>query len=166
MKSNDLRKDEIVEWYVNGRLWKSCPYKKLDQTDNKIKDFLKKKKYEEVWNDSFLNRVNGDVYINIEKQKCIVLADKVKTSFCDKYGYPIYEHDTIEKDGISQEVWMDPSHEYFYVTYPVYRTETWGFTWNTGSKIIKITDFSEWTKVKDALDIPKRLWRRPLTTEL
>ena len=164
-KKVDLTKNETVEWYINGRLWKTCPYSKINQMSEKIKDLLDKNGYEYVYNDSFRNRINGDVYINIKEERCIVLTDKVNTGLTDKNGFPIYHDDTVEKDGETSRVNMHWNNETYYLRFPVYE-ECFGQKRERGWRDVDITDFSGWTKVKDAIDIPKKHWRKPLVTTL
>ena len=161
----DLTKNETVEWYINGRLWKTCPYSMINQMSDKIKATLKKKGYEGVWKESFMNRVNGHVYINIDKQKCIVIGRKINTGLTDKHGYPIYHDDRVEKDGEQSSVNMHYNRETYYLSFPAHM-EWHGQKYSRGWRDIDISDFSEWTKVKDALDIPKKHWKKPLVTTL
>lgn len=152
-KKIDLTKNETVEYYINGKLFKSAPYAKWDNLDSKIKKLLNKKGYVEVWNDSFLNTVEGKVYVNVANHRCIVVSHKINTSLVDKCGVPLYQDDIIEGVmGRRSAIHMHYNKETYYVRFP------WGRGWDD----YDYTDFSDWTKVEDAIGIPKKYWKKPL----
>lgn len=160
-EKNNILKKQTIEYYINGKLFKTCPYLKWNKTADNIKELLNKKGYTHIWTESWENIVDGKIYVNVKTHKCIELSYKVNTGLTDKNSYPIYEDDVIEKDGRQAKVNAHWNNETYYVRFPKYRYSC-GFRLDDGNEIINLLDFKEWKKVKDAVNISKKQWKTPL----
>ena len=154
MKSETLKKYQTVEYYINKRLFKSFPYDVWTQFDEVFKRTLRDKGYESVWLDSFRNRVHGDVYLNLDSKKVIIVDNRINTGFCDKHGNRIFEEDVIKSD-IHPESELNEHYyrEVYYLRYPS------GNSWRDVD--IKQEELETFEKVSDCLDIPKSEWKKP-----
>ena len=167
-KKIDLTKNETVEYYINGKLFKTCPYAQINKVSEYIRDMIHKKGYVGVWTDSFLDEIpfGAKVYVNIKTGMCIVVAEKINTSITDKCGQPLYHDDWIvDAAGHRSMLNMHCNNETYYVRYPHEKREPelQNWSWNHGEYEFNLTDFSDWTKVEDVLKIPKKHWKKPLT---
>ena len=154
MKSGTLKKHQTVEYYINKRLFKSFPYDLWPQFEEVFEQTLRDKGYESVWLDSFRNRVHGDVYLNLDSKKVIIVAHRINTGFCDKHGNRIYEEDVIKSDIHSEsELNEHYNGEVYYLRYPS------GNSWRDVD--IKQEELETFEKVSDCLDIPKSEWKKP-----
>lgn len=169
-KTIDLTKNETVEYYINGKLYRKCPYSRWNKTDDIINRTLDEKGYIEIWSDSFMNNecipFHSKVYINLKKEKCIVVGYKINTGLVDKRGNSIYHDDVIQdSEGRRSDVNMHYNNKTYYVRFPKYE-EWYGQKYERRHIDINLTDFSEWEKVEDALKIPKKFWKQPQRTKL
>ena len=164
-KKLDLTKNETVEYYINSKLFKVCPYSMWDKLDDKVKDILSKKGYEEVWIEKFRTEIpsGSKVYVNIKKGKCLVVGEKINTGLTDRLGYPLYYDDMItDSDGHKSRLNMHYNNEAYYVRWPKY--ENWyGVNYHRGDVTVDLVDFKDWKKVEDAMDIDKKFWKKPAT---
>ena len=154
MKSGTLKKHQTVEYYINKKLFKAFPYDVWSQFEEVFKQTLRDKGYESVWLDSFRNRIHGDVYLNIDSKKVIIVDHRINTGFCDKHGNRIYEEDVVKSD-IHPESELNEHYngEVYYLRYPS------GNSWRDVD--IKQEELETFEKVSDCLDIPKSEWKKP-----
>ena len=154
MKSGTLKKHQTVEYYINKQLFKAFPYDVWSQFEEVFKQTLRDKGYESVWLDSFRNRIHGDVYLNIDSKKVIIVDHRINTGFCDKHGNRIYEEDVVKSDIYSEsELNEHYNGETYYLRYPS------GNSWRDVD--IKQEELKMFEKVSDCLDIPKSEWKKP-----
>ena len=165
----DYTRDCTVEYYIDGKLFKSCPYKKWNALSERIKNILRDKGFHEVYSDNFYKYTHGsssDVYVNLPKRRILVLEYKINTGHCDMHGYPIYEGDIIENDNYpASELHGHYNNETFYIQCKQPNK------YNPSS--LRETDvdippgaLEGFRKVKDVLDMPKKFWKKPQTTRL
>lgn len=157
MRDNDLRKHSSVEYYIDGKLFKTCSYSKWDVTEKLIYARLRKKGYESFWVESLMNKVSfhAKCFYNLKLHKIIVLEYKVNTGHCDIDGNPIYQDDIIENDYFeATELNTHYDNEHYYLRY--------------GNKDFNIEPIAleGFRKVQDVLKIPKRYWKKPQRTRL
>lgn len=164
----DYTKTSSVEYYIDGKLFKSTPYNKWNEVNDKIRDILHKKGFHQVYSDEFYRYTHGsssDVYVNLPQRRILVLEYKINTGMCDMDGYPIYDGDTIENDNYpASELNGHYNNEYYYIRCK----QPNQFGTGTSEKEVDIPPgaLSGFRKVKDVLDIPKKYWKKPQTTRL
>ena len=144
-----------IEFYFNGKLYKTCSYEKWDVTEDYIKAVIYKGGYKEVYiNSTSYNTIpsNSIVYINPSKYKMLLFSWKIFSGFFDKNGNKIYDGDkVITPFGFESYVHQHWGNDVYYV-----RKENLGGCWSW--KDYDIDDFKRYEKIKDVNDTPKSNW--------
>lgn len=155
-----------LEFYINGRLFKTCPYTEQDvlwetwdKTESRIDEIIMKKGYTYVTSDVLRGMVSSDatVYVNPHNYKCVVKEHKIYTGRRDSKGNKIYTGDKVKylpHDIVSEvNAYYDREDEYYIRDYHTpYGTETYNNI-----------DFKECVKVEDVCGFPKARWNKPRT---
>ena len=146
---------KIVEFYVNGELYKSCPYNRWDSAYNAIIRLLQKKGFVRASVDrNHLKKplpCSFDIYVNLSKYECAVIYAKIFTGHADKNGYKIYDEDILRTPfGFDSEVHQHMDSETYYVR------QHFEDSWETHD--YDVEDFSQYEKVKDVAGAPKKEW--------
>lgn len=153
-----MKDKRTIEFYINNKLYKTCPYNKWDETANYISSMLTKGGYFEVYNEHMARELNmwkKKVYVNPQTFKCIVYSSKINTGHVDKFGNTLYNGDTVKTPyGFDSEL-----NEHFIGPNKYYVRESFGNYWTC--KDYDVTDFNELEKVKDVIDSPKEQWVKP-----
>ena len=158
MKSKkDIRQ---VEYYLNEKLYKTCPYSQWDKVNDQIKSMLLKNKYVHNYSSEYTNRLpeTWEVYVLPEKYKVVVVSHKIFTGHYDRKGNKIYIDDKVKTPyGFESRVykhWDELDH--YYVRQFGLRDRTTDYD---------IDDWSQYEKVKDVNKTPKKFWKNPETTD-
>ena len=147
-----------VEFYINNKLYKSCPYDQWDSTDKCILNDISKNGYIPIYSERFMNKLpfHAKVYLNLDTYKCLIYVYKIFTGMYDKEGNKIYEDDTIMtpyefESGVYRK--FDKDEYYIRQEYK----DSWGW------KDYDIDNFKECIKIKDVNMMPKDIWNEPET---
>lgn len=157
--------EKTIEFFINNKLFKNCPYKKWTETFNSIKTLIKKKGYEEVYSGSFCNRIHCDakIYVNIETFKCIIVNYRINTGYKDKKGNNIYEDDKVNTTyGFISTVnghWDWKFNKKHPTPYYVRKSNESSWGWND----YDVENFADYEKVEDQMGLPKKHWNTPDT---
>ena len=149
---------QTVEYYINGKLFKTVSYSRWDNVN--VEGILERKGYREVQDQRFYEGLPNDakIFMHIKKLKVVVLTWKINTGHTDGKGNKIYRDDVVEYLGIQSRIYKQWGCEGYYVR-DDYK-DRWGW------KDYEITDWSKVRKVKDALDMKKDVWNNPETCGL
>ncbi len=157
-----MKKDiRQVEYYLNEKLFKTCPYSQWDKVVEQIKSMLRKNKYVNNYSSEYTNRLpdTWEVYVLPEKFKVVVVSHKIFTGHYDRKGNKIYEGDRVKTPyGFESGVyghWDSPDH--YYVRQFGLRDRTTDYD---------IDDWSQYEKVKDVNRTPKKFWNSSETTDM
>ena len=145
---------KTVEYYINGKLFKTIPYDKWDDYD--IEGILERRGYGEVYDQDTCNELpeGGKLYVNIKKLKVVVLTYKIYTGHVDCRGNKIYKDDLVEYMGFQSRIhekWGEDDVYYVREDGP-----RW-MTWNA----YNVLDWKDVKKVKDILGMKKKDWKVP-----
>lgn len=156
-KKKDIRQ---IEYYLNGKLFKVCPYNQWNKVSYQIKDILYKNKYMYSYSNEYINRLPNtwDVYVLPEKYKVIVVSHKIFTGHYDRKGNKIYDGDKVKTphgfDSCVNGHYDSPDHYYV-------RTYGLRSSWSD----YDIDDWSQYEKVEDVNKTPKKFWNEPEMTD-
>ena len=149
---------KIIEIYINGKLYKSCPYNRWDSAYNAVIHSLVRKGF--VFASVDRSRLkkpipcSSDIYVNPYKYECAVISTKIFTGYTDKNGYKIYKEDILRTPfGVDGEVNQHWDSETYYVR-RYFNEGTWK------SCDYDVEDFSRYEKVKDVAGTPKKEWTK------
>ena len=149
-----------VEYYLNEKLYKTCPYSQWDKVNDQIKSILLKNKYVHNYSSEYTNRLpeTWEVYVLPEKYKVVVVSHKIFTGHYDRKGNKIYEGDMVKTPyGFESRVykhWDELDH--YYVRQFGLRDRTTDYD---------IDDWSQYEKVKDVNKTPRKFWNKSETTD-
>ena len=135
-----------LEFYLNGKLYKTCPYSQWDKVSDNIKNILRKNKYAHSYSSEYTNR------------QVIVVSHKIFTGHYDRKGNKIYDGDKVKTPyGFESRVhkhWDDLDH--YYVREYGLRNRTTDYD---------IEDWSQFEKVEDVIKTPKKFWNEQEMTD-
>lgn len=150
--------EKIIEFYINGKLHKSCSYNRWDSVHDAVIQSLIRKGF--VCASVDRNRLKNpipcsfDVYVNLSTYECAVIYTKIFTGYADKNGYKIYDEDTLRTPfGFDSKINQHFNSDKFYVR-RYYENNRWG--WDS----YDVEDFSQYEKVKDVAGTPKKEWAK------
>lgn len=158
MTKKDIRQ---LEFYLNGKMYKTCPYSQWDKVSDNIKNMLSKNKYVHSYSGEYINRLpdTWEVYVLPEKYKVIVVSHRIFTGHYDKKGNKIYKGDKVKTPyGFESRVhhhWDDPDH--YYVRAYGLRDRITDYD---------IEDWSQFEKVEDVIKTPRKFWNEPEMTDI
>lgn len=148
---------KTIEFYINGKLHKSCSYNRWDSVHDAVIHSLIRKGF--VCASVDRNRLknplpcSSDIYVNPSTYECAVIYTKIFTGYTDKNGYKIYDEDTLRTPfGFDGQVNQHFNSGKFYVRR--YYENRWG--WDD----YDVEDFSQYVKVKDVAGDKKKYWEK------
>lgn len=149
---------KIIEIYINGKLYKSCPYNRWDSAYDAVIHSLKRKGFVCASVDRNLLKkpiyCSSDIYVNPSKYECAVIYAKVFTGYTDKNGYKIYHEDILRTPfGFDGEVYQHWGSETYYVRRYFDYNACKGCDYD-------VEDFSQYEKVNDVVGTPKKEWAK------
>ena len=158
-----MKSKKTIEFYLNGKLFKTSSYDRWDHmNDYIIHDILNKRGYVEVYDHELYEDIpdNGKLFINAKKLKCVLFTWKVYSGHKDGKGNKIYLDDVVDtpygfQSKIS-EMWGYDD------TYYVRRSSKTSWGWSDYT----IYDWNDFKKVKDVNGTPKKYWNEPETIGL
>lgn len=150
--------EKIIEIYINGKLYKPCPYNRWDSTYNAVIRSLRRKGFVCASVDrNCLEKpipCSGSIYVNPYKYECAVIYAKMFTGYADKNGYKIYDEDTLRTPfGFDSKINQHFNSDKFYVR-RYYENNRWG--WDS----YDVEDFSQYEKIEDVAGTPKKEWAK------
>ena len=157
-RKKDIRQ---VEFYLNEKLFKTCPYSQWDKVNEQIEHMLFKNKYVHNYSSEYMNRLpeTWEVYVLPEKFKVVVVSNKIFTGHYDRKGNKIYKGDMVKTPyGFESCVhghYDEPDHYY------VRRYGPRDCDWTD----YDIDDWSQYEKVEDVNKTPKKFWNKSETTD-
>lgn len=148
---------KTIEFYLNGKLYKSCPYSRWDSAYSAVIHSLIRKGFVCASVDRNLLKnplpCSSDIYVNLSKYECAVIYTKIFTGYTDRNGYKIYDEDILRTPfGFDGAVYQHWNSETYYVR------QYFENSWKTHD--YDIEDFSQYEKVKDVAGTPKKEWAK------
>lgn len=149
-----------VEYYINGKLFKSCAYSKWDKLDTQIDNLIDRKGYVYVYSDHFKGISHkAKVYANPSKGRCITVEYKIFTGYTDAHKNRLYEGDYVKNIGFWESMEGELNHRALVTGdsdgYYVRNYES-GNDYDLDESV-----FGDLVKVKDVNGTPKKYWKNP-----
>ena len=148
---------KIIEFYINGEFYKSCPYSRWDRTYHGIVNSLRRRGF--VFGSIDINQVKTplapatEIFLHPSNYDCAFLYHKIFTGYTDKNGYKIYDEDTLRTPfGFDGQVNQHFNSDKYYVRR--YHENRW--EWDN----YDVEDFSQYEKVKDVAGDKKKYWEK------
>ena len=140
-----MKEREVVELYINGKLYKTFKINKYEEVVKAIG--LNLKVYEKASED-----VDTIVYCDIKNYKVAVIQSKIYIGYKDSEGNKIYLHDVLKYGDIQDDLHGTYPFEGYYIRYmyPADEGYAWGRT--VDYKFRNQDDFNATLKVEDCSD--------------
>ena len=153
--------EKIIEFYINGKLYKSCPYDMWDGAHDDVIRSLRRKGFVCASVDRNLIKkpipcLSG-IYVNLSTYECAVIYTKMFTGYADKNGYKIYDEDTLRTPfGFDSKINQHFDSDKFYVRRQYYENNRLEWEWDS----YDVEDFSKYEKIEDVAGTPKKEWAK------
>ena len=155
---------KTIEFFINNKLFKTCPYNKWDETDKQIHSLIKKKGYINVYNESLYRVIHSDakIYVNPKTFQCIIFNHRINTGYKDGKGNNIYDGDKVNTpygfDSYVNEHWNSDSLKNIKPTpYYIRKHNDRSYGWHD----YDIENFKDYEKIEDQMGLPKKQWNNP-----